>query len=278
MQIDSDSLNRNLFSPVAFPAVIQGTTKNAMDAWKEFRSLPPEVLAQFGYQESLGFDGIGFEHKEGTPGSTTDHKDTLHYSGRFAGELKRIARESGSAKAISFVNMTDALFHHLRGPLGKCAEDIQKKFSLPGFRQEVLDGESEWTLRYLYYYPRPAGEVFAAAHPDKCGFTLHLYESAPGLQCLHWRRGWEDMPRDTLIPGLQLQYRSRGLVIAPYHRVVVDPSAEAEGRYSMVFFVPLRRTPRTSKERVGRMQDLRVAFNYDIQWEEFQQIFKSPSE
>jgi len=43
-------------------------------------------------------------------------------------------------------------------------------------------------VRFIHYPPqKSSGKVTAQAHPDQSGFTLHLFESDPGLECLTYK-------------------------------------------------------------------------------------------
>ena len=51
-----------------------------------------------------------------------------------------------------------------------------------------------FTLRFLHYTNNVKDEIIAAQHFDRGLFTLHLYESHPGLQFLNLDMEWKDAP------------------------------------------------------------------------------------
>ena len=136
-----------------------------------------------------------------------------------------------------------------------------------------------WFLRFIHYFGgRREDDEIATSHADKCGFTLHLMESDPGLQFLDFQNKWNDVPVSTgetvIIPGMRLQYRSKNELKALYHRVVATPETAEAGRFSMVLFVHLCRTPEYDKKRAGRLQEFPPGFNYEMPFEEFSKLFK----
>ena len=134
-----------------------------------------------------------------------------------------------------------------------------------------------------YFGDQQAGAEIAAAHADKGGFTLHLYESDTGLQYYSQdEREWEEMPVDhsetVIIAAMQLQFRSEGEIKALYHRVVATERTAKIGRYSMVCFIPFEFTPQYNKNAYGSMQTHNAAFNYDISHDEFRKYFKAKTQ
>jgi isopenicillin N synthase-like dioxygenase len=162
------------------------------------------------------------------------------------------------------------------------AQTIERKFNLDGFSDEVYDSRPNWILRFLHYFgDRTPGEEIASAHPDKCGFSLHLHESEPGLQYLAIPPNepvWKDMPvsatQTAIIPSMQLQYRSKGKLLALYHRVVANDFTARTGRYSMVLFTTLNKTPLYNKSALGRLQEFAPGFNYRMNFKDFAPLFE----
>lgn len=122
------------------------------------------------------------------------------------------------------------------------------------------------------------GEEIASSHVDKSAFTLHLYESHPGLERLSYDGGWESMPvsegETAIIPGMRLQYRSENRIKATCHRVVATETTAAVGRFSAVCFIHPKNTPEYDKASAGRLQEFGPGFNYTLPWNEFSRLFK----
>jgi isopenicillin N synthase-like dioxygenase len=114
---------------------------------------------------------------------------------------------------------------------------------------------------------------------DQSGFTLHLFESAPGLQCLTFKNKWIDMPvssgETAIIPSMQLQFRSLGKLKALCHRVIATRETAQSGRFSAVCFVQLKNTPKYDKEMHGRLQEKIPGFNYKMSPDDFKKFFKN---
>ncbi len=139
-----------------------------------------------------------------------------------------------------------------------------------------------WFVRFLHYFGgRKEGDEIATPHVDKSGFTLHLYESDPGLQYLDFAKQWRDMPvslgETAIIPGMRLQYRSQNRLKAIYHRVIATEKVAQQGRFSVVCFIHLKNTPEYNKQKAGRLQEFPPGFNYDMPFSEFSKLFISPS-
>jgi isopenicillin N synthase-like dioxygenase len=157
------------------------------------------------------------------------------------------------------------------------AEMVGDEYHLQGFADEVR--VSEFFVRFIHYFEnRVVGDETATAHVDQSGFTFHLFESAPGLQCLTKEYAWIDMPvsegETVVIPAMQLQLRSKGELEALFHRVVATEETAATGRYSAVCFVQLKNTPKYDKETHGRLQEKEPGFNYGMPSTEFAKLFK----
>jgi isopenicillin N synthase-like dioxygenase len=136
-------------------------------------------------------------------------------------------------------------------------------------------------MRFLHYFgERTKGDEIAIPHADKSCFTLHLYESDPGLQYLDFGKQWREMPvssgETAIIPGMRLQYCSQNRLKATYHRVVATAKTAKQGRFSVVLFVHMPRTAEYkeyNKEKRGRLQEFQPGFNYEMLFEEFAQLF-----
>jgi hypothetical protein len=247
----------------------------AMESWEIFCSLPKDVRKKFPYFPEDGM-GVGYELKE-IQGKTLDIKEDFHFTQVSRDELRSSAGKV-SSEAVTFVARADELALKLEPAIEAFAAGLEKHLQCKGIRSEVEDGRWKCFLRFLHYFggSKPGDEI-AKAHADKSGFTLHLYESDPGLQYLGRKGEWHDMVvhdgHMVVIPNMQLQLRSRGELKATYHRVVANDETANQGRFSMVCFVPLVRTSRYNKGAVGRIQDLQPGFNYTIPFEEFQKLF-----
>lgn len=161
------------------------------------------------------------------------------------------------------------------------AEQAEEAFAIEGFKDEVKKSEAAYFIRFIHYFGnRAPGEETAAAHADQSGFTLHLFESAPGLQCLTRDGNWIDMPvsegETVIIPSMQMQLRSKGVLKALCHRVIATTDTARGGRYSAVCFVQLGETPTYDKLAQGRLQEKAPGFNYEMPLEEFATLFQKP--
>jgi isopenicillin N synthase-like dioxygenase len=269
-----------------YPPHVQRILGKVMASWQAFCRMPLDYKSMLTYQDEDSGD-TGYEFKSKT-GSTTDYKENFHVSLGGKERLIQLAETvhttCSRAAPRDLLRNAQELLTYLDWTVQEIAFSLETTYDLPGLMDEVMAGQDEWVLRLLHYFGgQPIGSVSAAPHADKSGFTLHLFESAPGLEYLGRENpdDWRPMPVTTketvVIPGLQMQLRSRNRLYATCHRVVVTSEAKdpmMNGRYSAVCFIPLPRTPAFNKRSVGRTQDLVPGFNYAISHEEFAELFR----
>lgn len=173
---------------------------------------------------------------------------------------------------------TGPLINLIRETTLEFAQKCEQEYDLQGFEAEV--SRSVFFVRFIHYFgDRELGAETATAHVDQSAFTLHLYESDPGLQCLTYdNKKWIDMPvsegETVIIPAMQLQLRSKGELRALAHRVIATESTKKTGRFSAVCFIQLKDTAKYDKDRFGRLQEKNPGFNYEMPITEFSKMFK----
>lgn len=261
-----------------YPAELRAAVQKTVEAWKEFCALPQEVKAQFPYA-----NGVGFEHKTGG-GATDDIKDDFHFtedgSSFLHSSVKKVKTPQLKEAAAKLLEASQLLVYRLQALVMVFTDALEVQFGMKDLMNETLASQGTWFVRLLYYPgDRKVGENIGMPHIDKSAFTLHLYESDPGLQGLTYAdKKWVDTPvsdHDTVIfPGFQMQYRSKGKIKALCHRVVSNETTSKAGRYSMVCFFSLKNTPKYNKDSIGRLQDQAPGFNYDIGFDEVEKMFK----
>jgi isopenicillin N synthase-like dioxygenase len=264
------------FTPVSYPPDLRSAVKKAIGSWKRFCDLP--VTVKKGLPYSNNADGVGYELKDGT-GNKGDRKE--NFDAALAGKewlTKHVASIADPA-ALSFVKDATDLVAALKPTVVGFAQHVEKEFGIEGFAKEVEEGEDCFFVRFIHYFgDRKVGEETASAHTDQSGFTLHLFESDPGLQCFTYDGRWIDMPvsegETVIIPSMQLQLRSGGDLKALCHRVIATRETAEKGRYSAVCFVQLKKTSKYDKDKHGRLQEKEPGFNYSLSQERFADLFK----
>src|SRR5262249_18310838 len=145
-----------------------------------------------------------------------------------------------------FLNDAKTLLDRMEPLILEFAKIVEEEYGLTGLVKEVKSCKEYWILRYLHYFgDQQEGREIAAPHIDKGGFTLHLYESAEGLQhlCIReriWKAMTVEKKQTVIIPAAQLQHWSKGALKALYHRVVATEKTAKIGRFSMVCFIPFQ--------------------------------------
>lgn len=276
---------------VSYPPTLRRAVERAVEAWKEFVALPTDVKKGLPY--SNGGAGVGYEFKDGK-GPMADRKENFDVTLSGSKWLERNADVINNKVALKFVQDATALIGVLKPVIVEFAERIERELGLPGFADEVRMSDGAYFTRFIHYFPdRVVGEEIATAHTDQSGFTFHLYESDPGLQCLTygasffgksfpgkwakgWGRKWIDMPvsegKTVVIPSMQMQLTPPFRALC--HRVVATEATAVHGRTSVVCFIQLTKTPKYDKDRCGRLQEKWPGFNYDMPHDEFVKMFR----
>lgn len=267
-------LERDGFVNVSYPQDLRSAVQQAVAAWNTFCGLEQEVKTRLTY--SNGSDGVGYELKVGV-GNKADRKENFDVALSWLDWLNTQCKDLG-APAQDFVKKAADLVALMKPIILDFAGSVEERYGVAGLRDEVDQGEGVFFVRFIHYFgDRHEGEETAAAHIDQSGFTLHLYESAPGLQALTHEKKWVDMPvsegQTVIIPSMQLQLRSDGRLDATCHRVIANAKTAVDGRLSAVVFVQLPKTRKYNKAVGGRLQEKEPGFNYGMDHELFGQLF-----
>ncbi len=265
---------------VTYPSGLRKAVEDAVEAWEIFCALPSEVKKNLPYSNSA--DGVGYELKDGS-GNKGDRKENFDVALSGKDWLLQNIERIQNPMMLDFVQKAVSLVDLVKPIVIGFASDVEKDFGVRGLVDEVSHGEDVFFIRFIHYFgERSVGEETASAHTDQSGFTLHLFESDKGLQCLPYNAAslndFVDMPvssgETVIIPSMQMQLRSEGKLIALCHRVVATVETKDNGRYSAVCFVQLKDTPKYNKERSGRLQEKTPGFNYTMTPGEFSELFK----
>ncbi len=264
------------FVSISYPPELRAAVLETVKSWKNFCALPNNIKTQFPYNPNNGM-GVGYELKT-TPGLSHDLKEDLHVTTGMSDWLRQSAEQTGDPIITALISQAEYLINLMKPLVINFAKQVETEFSIKDFADEVENSQDAWFLRFLHFFGnRKAGDELATSHADKSGFTLHLYESDPGLQCLTMDLTWVNMPvspgETVIIPGMRLQYRSGNILKALFHRVVATDATATAGRFSMVCFVHLSRTPEYDKKNAGRLQEFPPGFNYTMPFEEFKKLF-----
>ncbi len=266
------------FVSVPYPADVRKAVAEAQRCWEAFCSLPDEIKRKFQY--SNGGAGVGYEDKR-VSGNSADYKENFDLTLGDIEWLKEQAAIIGDPTITAFVNAASKVAELISPSIVSFAESVEKSFAVEGFKDEVTASKDAFFIRFIHYFDGATVEQETAeAHTDQSGMTPHLFSSASGLECLNHDMKWQPMPVShgemVIIPSMQLQLRSKGILKATVHRVVATPETIATGRYSAVCFVQFTNTPKYDK-KTGRLQELHkndLGFNYRMPHEEFARMFK----
>ncbi len=264
------------FVTVPYPKNLRTSVNKTVVSWKKFCELPASTKQNLPYSNNTA--GVGYELKEGV-GKKADRKENFDITTAGTDWLKKNESTIKNPIALDFIEDAAALLGVIKPLILNFAKEVEETFKIKDFQKEVKESELAFFVRFIHYFGnRDVGEETATAHADQSGFTLHLFESDPGLQCLTGEKEWIDMPvtegETVIIPAMQLQLRSEGKLKALCHRVIATPTTAEKGRYSAVCFVQLKKTPKYDKEKHGRLQEKEPGFNYSLSHNRFQTLFK----
>lgn len=259
-----------------YPKDLRKSVNKTIASWKLFCDLPIDVKKGLPYSNNA--DGVGYEFKEGI-GNKADRKENFDVTTVGQEWLKKNSRSIDNPIVLDFIKDSTSLVGLMKPLILDFARQCEEEYGLVGFADEVDQSEENFFVRFIHYFgDRQINEETAVSHCDQSGFTLHLFESDPGLQCLNFNMKWEDMPvsegETVIIPAMQMQLRSSGELKALCHRVVANINTAEYGRYSAVCFVQLKNTNKYNKDKFGRLQEKAPGFNYNMDIKEFAKMFK----
>lgn len=265
---------------VKYPKALRKAVEEAVILWKKFCDLPESEKKLVPYSSSS--TGVGYELKDGV-GKSADKKENFDITIPGESWVSENAKSFKSPDTLRFVKKVGELVTLMKPLILEFAKEVEKEFRVPGFASEVSESDSAFFVRFIHYFgDRKVGDEIATSHVDQSGFTLHLFESSEGFECLmfsgknfgKWIRVLVTAGKTVIIPSMQLQLRSKGRLPALCHRVVATKDTASKGRYSAVCFVQLKNTPQYDKAKHGRLQEKEPGFNYSMNLGEFGKLFK----
>ena len=261
---------------VTYDPTLRAAVEEAMRTWKVFTDLPNEQKVLFGYTADAKTSGNGYELKlEGS----LDRKEDCHLRVNAREELLVEAANAHPVHGPAFVEAALKVNELMSTMIRDFARSIEIEYGIGGFEEDVMLYQPRWLLRFLHYFGnRQPGDEIAAPHQDKGGFTLHLYESHPGVEYLTYdTKEWKSLPlshdQTVIIPGMGLQNRSKCKLQALVHRVVATEDTAVTGRYSAVCFFNFKNARYFDKQRFGPQQAYAPGFFYGMPFEEFDKYF-----
>ncbi len=273
---DIGRLQTEGFVYVQYPEALRIAVEEAVVAWKAFCALPNERKERFSYSGDVKVSGNGYELKLG---GGADLKEDFHLRVSVTDWLQQQALEVDDTVTPAFIQKALVLNSLIASTLREFAQAVELKYQIPGFADDVMALQPTWLLRFLHYFgDREEGSEFAAAHVDKGGFTLHLYESHDGVEYLSLNtKEWKPLPlshdKTVIFPGMGLQQRARCELRALCHRVIATAETAATGRYSAVAFIGFENARYWDKATFGRTQDREPGEFYETPFSEFDSYF-----
>ena len=272
------NLKENLFAIVEYPQAVQQAVTETMRYWEEFCKLPQEVKDLFIYPNHEEKFDVGYRRREREKGR--DDKEYFHfcmYNSLFLLDYSEAKIEYEKMVSIRNFFQSAEKLHNLVS--NKMIRDIVPTLEdgsdgkLTGLTGEVFPRIGLQVIRFLHYTPSSEtnSDIIGDAHYDRSGFTLHLYESGPGLELLPLsEKGkkvedmqWTEAPmsenQTIIFTGYQISQMSGNDLKPTWHRVKQKESDEKE-RFSAVMFNALMTV--SSYNENERSQELVPGYGY----------------
>ncbi len=231
------SLKNNLFVDIDYPEEITSLIGTA-EPWKSFCALSQELKEQMVFPNHTLDPDTGYQLRSKKEGR--EDKEYFHAYGNMFELAKEIGKDEILVqnpilkKFFQYAVDVHTAAHQFALAIGK-----QLGESNPELLNLINEGKVNSLLRFLHYTNNDQTDIIAAQHFDRSLYTLHLYESASGLQFLNWDMQWEDAPIDmgktVVFNGYRLEQLTRGETQKTWHRVVRKDGTR--NRVSMVLFV-----------------------------------------
>jgi isopenicillin N synthase-like dioxygenase len=261
---------------------VQRAVAETIEKWKAFCQLPYEVRSQVGYSCDINVSGVGYECKLQL-GKALDVKEDFHVRLSERAWLDTNMLPAGKV-GQDFLDSCYDLNALVAPHVLDYAHMATEAYGLSGFVHDTEVYLDRMLFRFLHYFGSKAyggrkhGDIMAAPHVDKGCFTLHLHESAPGLERLTYdTKEWTPMDvglgETIILPGMRMQLRTENELRAVCHRVVATAETAEVGRISAVCFVDCAGTPYFNKSEKGNTQGFSPGFNYEMPLEEFSKLF-----
>jgi isopenicillin N synthase-like dioxygenase len=259
-----------------YPASLREKVARMMETWRAFCALPEAIKVQFGYTADEHLSGAGYELKHGENGM--DLKEDFHVRRDRREFLYGEANRIGAPEANIFLDAAYAIYDELDTLIAEFVREVESEYGVENLMRDVEDYKETLIIRLLHYFgDQKSGDILGSQHPDKGGFTGHLYESHPGVERLTREGNW--VPMDVaegealFFAGFGLQNHSKGAIKAVWHRIIANDVTAKEGRWSAVCFSNIVNSRYYDKERCGRTQDLPPGLSYTQSFEEFDKLF-----
>lgn len=254
-----DKLRENLFADVTYSKDITNLIAKA-DPWREFCRLPLETKQLFEFLNHQKDADPGYRHRSKAGGR--EDKEYFHI---YPNTFDLIEKDGNADLVRSSLALQD--FFEYATNVQRVAHDFAIQIGremgkdLPELLKLIEGGELRSVLRLLHYTNDVHTDVIAAQHFDRSLYTLHLYESGPGLQFLNWDMQWQDAPIDigktVIFNGYRMEQLTQGRLQKTWHRVIRRENVK--DRVSMVLFVWSNAV--TSYDEQARSQELTPSYN-----------------
>ena len=246
-----------MFAEVEYP---QELTKliGTPEQWRKFCALPHALKEHFSLEYEKDLDaGYHLRSKQGG----REDKEYFHFCDGISEKFLRkeisdvIKKEKKVENFLHYAQKVHDASHAF--PLDIAREIAEK---VPQLDTLIQNNKIQSTLRFLHYTNNVKDEIIAAQHFDRGLFSLHLYESHPGLQFLNFDMEWSDAPVTTGKTVVFNAYRGERLANSElqktWHRVIQQGGTSH--RISMVLFVWTREISDYNKG--SRSQDLEPSY------------------
>lgn len=230
-----EKLLDNLFVDIDYPEHLTKLIGNAQP-WRAFCALPEEVKKHYEFMSHQEDADPGYRLRKRSEGR--EDKEYFH----IYPNMPQMISADGLDTEVAGNEALKTFFDYsvrVQEAANTFALEIGRELGkeIPELAKLVETGKIRSVLRLLHY--TDTEDIIAAQHFDRSLYTLHLYESGPGLEFLDWNMRWKSAPigqgKTVVFSGYRGEAISDGKLQKTWHRVVRRD--DAPDRYSMVLFV-----------------------------------------
>jgi len=277
MEYGAFNLKKDGVEVVDYSPELRQSVENVAQLWQQFCQLPMEVKQAFSSNNHQWT--VGYEAKDGS-GNHGDVKENFDFAASGMEEFERTIAGLGNTAAKQFIEAALRLDKQITPLVLQFGRRMENEYGIEGFEALARKSAKNAFFRFLHYPGgRGAGDVIAEPHVDHSGFTFHLFETTDGCERLTFDNKWESLPvaegEAVTFASMQTQLVSNGEIKGLTHRVIANETSARVGRYAIVCFIALEGVPGYDKTTHGRLQEKEPGFNYAIDTNEFEKLFKN---
>lgn len=261
-----EQIKTNGYTVLPFVGGLGEASLQNLAKWQSVFALQPHLREKSGTKRGVGF--------------------VTANSYRFAWGERALLRELASnldgypkRMMMELIEASEELWGSLAPIVLGYAQVLEREAYLSRFVEEIEWGKGSWIIEYRFDPPADSPDtILRQAEASEHGLVAHVVETDAGLQHLGLNARWQDTIAENdcliVVPGLQLQHRTKGEVRGLCERVVSTEKSAFVGRHSITCTIPLRMSPAFDEIRAGKpLVEHEEGWNYSLPHGELARLF-----